>query len=375
MSKTDKISLDLSGHSYDIIIGAGILAQAETYIAPLLHRPQVAIVTDENLAATHLQTLVQCLEKAGITAMCKSLPAGEATKNFTQLQTLLGWLLDQKIERQDIIIALGGGVIGDLVGFAASILRRGTRFIQIPTSLLAQVDSSVGGKTAINVGQGKNLIGSFYQPDLVLADSAVLKSLPARQFAAGYAEVVKYGVLGNRDFFTWLTQNRQSIFAHETDALMFAIKTSCQMKADIVKRDERENNIRALLNLGHTFGHALEAATGYGTKLLHGEAVAVGMAQALRLSAHLGFAKPDDAVQLSAHLHASGLPVKLADIDQSFTADDLIAHMQQDKKVQAGKMKFILARGIGDAFISDDVDPETLKEFLVAEGAEGINGD
>jgi 3-dehydroquinate synthase len=274
---TQSVRVELAARSYDIHIGSGLLPQAGAYIAPLLKRPRVAIVTDTHLAESHLPTLEKSLDGADIAYDTVVIEAGESSKSFAQLEALTGALIDFEIERDDCVIALGGGVIGDLTGFAAAILRRGTRFIQIPTSLLAQVDSSIGGKTAINAGQGKNLIGAFHQPDLVLADMDVLTTLPTRQILAGYAEIVKYGGLGNPDFFDWLDANHQDVLALQPDAVGHAVAESCRAKAAIVARDEREAGERALLNLGHTFAHAFEKLTGYGEALLHGEAVAYGM--------------------------------------------------------------------------------------------------
>ena len=300
------------------------------------------------------------------------MPAGEASKSWTQLSDLCDWLLSQEVERKDCILALGGGVVGDLTGFAAAILRRGTRFIQVPTSLLAQVDSSIGGKTAINSAHGKNLIGAFHQPDLVLADMDVLKTLPPREIGAGYAEIVKYGALGNRAFFDWLEENGSRVLALEPDAVSHAVAESCRAKAAIVARDEREAGERALLNLGHTFGHAFEALSGYGSDLLHGEAVAYGMVSAFAFSAARGICPSEDAGRLKAHLAACGLPTEMSELGKGrFAADDLVNAMRQDKKVEAGQMRFILARGIGDSFIADDVTEAELKPFLLAQGAQG----
>ncbi len=358
------------GRAYDILIGRALIAHIGSYISPFLGRPHVAIISDEHVAAHHLQTLTAALDKAGIASICKILPAGEATKSFAQLDALCAWLLDEKIERHDMIIAFGGGVIGDLTGFAASILRRGTQFIQIPTTLLAQVDSSVGGKTAINVAQGKNLIGSFYQPKLVLADNDMLTTLPARQWRAGYAEVVKYAALGDARFFSWLGDHKAKLRGGDAATMSEAVRISCQAKADIVERDEREHGERALLNLGHTFGHAFEAVTGYGDKLLHGEAVALGMAFAFRLSVKMGLCPSQDADALCTHLTDMGLPTRMSDIAAPpFACKALIEAMTQDKKAKAGQLRFILARGVGKAFISDDVDNALLTDFLRMQGA------
>ena len=366
------VEVALGTRAYSIIIGSGVLAQAGERIAPLLARPKLAIVTDSHVAPLHLAGLTDALDAAGIEHDSFIVPAGEASKNFAQLEDMCDWLLDRKIERNDCVVALGGGVIGDLTGFAAAILRRGTRFIQIPTSLLAQVDSSIGGKTAINSSRGKNLIGAFHQPDLVLADMDVLSSLPPREIGAGYAEIVKYGALGDRGFFDWLDANGGDVLALKPQAVAHAVAESCRAKAAIVARDERESGERALLNLGHTFGHAFEKLTGYGSALLHGEAVAYGMVLAFAYSAETGLCAPQDADRLRAHIAASGLPASMAQIGNGvFDADALIDAMQQDKKVQGGKMRFILARALGDSFVADTVTRETLRPFLIAQGARG----
>ena len=367
---TVKVALD--DRAYDIFIGGALLTHAATYIAPLLPRPKLAIVTDTHVAPLHLKTLTDSLDAAGIAHDTFIVPAGEASKNVTQLETLCDWLLDQKIERNDCIIALGGGVIGDLTGFAAAILRRGTRFIQIPTTLLAQVDSSIGGKTAVNSSRGKNLIGAFHQPDLVLADMDVLATLPPREIGAGYAEIVKYGALGDAEFFDWLCANGQDVLALNSEATAHAVAESCKAKAAIVARDERESGDRALLNLGHTFGHAFEKLTGYGDALLHGEAVAYGMVLAFAYSADVGLCSAEDAERLRAHIAECGLPARMQAVGNGvFDADALIEAMGQDKKVQAGKMRFILARALGESFIAEDVTPQTLRPFLIAQGARG----
>lgn len=367
---TVKVALD--ARAYDIFIGSALLTHAADYIAPLLARPKLAIVTDTHVAPLHLKTLTDSLDAAGMAHDTFIVPAGEASKNVAQLEDLCDWLLDRKIERNDCIIALGGGVIGDLTGFAAAILRRGTRFIQIPTTLLAQVDSSIGGKTAVNSSRGKNLIGAFHQPDLVLADMDVLATLPPREIGAGYAEIVKYGALGDAGFFDWLCDNGEDVLALNGEATAYAVAQSCKAKAAIVARDERETGDRALLNLGHTFGHAFEKLTGFGEALLHGEAVAYGMVLAFAYSAETGLCSVEDAERLRAHIQASGLPASMQAVGNGvFEADALIEAMGQDKKVQAGKMRFILARGIGDTFIAEDVTAETLRPFLMAQGARG----
>lgn len=370
MSANQIVKVELGENAYDIVIGSDVLSDAGGHIAPLLRRPKLVIVSDANLADSHLPVLQSSLDAAHIAHDSYIVPAGEASKSWEQLAALTDWLLAQEIERKDCIVALGGGVVGDLTGFAAAILRRGTRFIQIPTSLLAQVDSSIGGKTAINSARGKNLIGAFHQPDLVLADMSVLKTLPPREIGAGYAEIVKYGALGNRAFFDWLEENGSRVIALEADAVAYAVAESCRAKAAIVARDEREAGERALLNLGHTFGHAFEALTGYGDALLHGEAVAYGMVLAFAFSAQRGLCPAEDAARLTDHLAACGLPTKMSAVGNGvFAADKLIDAMRQDKKVEAGKMRFILARALGDSFIADDVGEADLMPFLLAQGA------
>lgn len=355
--------------SYDILIGAGLLGTCGKRLSPLLKRPLLAIVTDENVAPKHLATLQNALDEAGISHVSKILPSGENSKSFAGLENLTGWLLDEKIERQDMVVALGGGVIGDLTGFAAATLRRGVRFVQMPTSLLAQVDSSVGGKTAINVPQGKNLVGAFHQPSLVLADLDTLNTLPDRDYRAGYAEVVKYAAICDRPFFDWLTANGAALKNRDPAALARAIAKSCQTKADIVARDEKEENTRALLNLGHTFAHAYEALTGYSDRLLHGEAVALGMAQAARLSVHLGLCPAADAEALANHLAEAGLPIHETDIDGGpFDVDALVAAMAQDKKVSQGVMTFIMLEKIGGAFVTNEISTADLTAFLENRG-------
>jgi 3-dehydroquinate synthase len=376
MSETGlkKVNVSLPGspnlnRSYDIHIGSGLLESCASLISPLLKRDFVAIVTDENVAKSHLEGLTQTLDRAEITHVTKIMPPGEASKSFTGLETLMHWLLDNKVERQDMVIALGGGVIGDLTGFAAATLRRGVRFTQIPTTLLAQVDSSVGGKTGINVPQGKNLVGAFHQPSLVLADLDVLQTLPDREFRAGYAEIVKYAAICDRPFFDWLEDNFEALNNRNNDALSFAIAKSCQTKADIVAQDEKEHGARALLNLGHTFAHAYENLTGYSENLLHGEAVGLGIAQAVQLSVLLGICPEADAQALVNHLAKAGLPVSQADIKGGpFKATDLVNAMVQDKKVSQGVMTFILMKAIGEAFITNEVSASQLTAFLQNQG-------
>jgi len=353
---TATVHVDLPGRAYDILIGPGVLDQSGARIAAMGARRHVCILTDENLAGLHLARLQTVLSNAGLTSEALALPPGEPTKCWAQLERSVEWLLTQKVERGDVIVAFGGGVIGDLAGFAAAILRRGVRFVQIPTSLLAQVDSSVGGKTGINSPSGKNLIGAFHQPSLVLADTALLGTLTPRDFLAGYGEVVKYGLLGDAAFFDWLEAEGPALAAGDMAARVSAVTRSCQMKADIVQRDETEQGDRALLNLGHTFCHALEAATGYSDRLLHGEGVAIGCALAFELSARLGLCSQEDPSRVRAHLREMGMKVDIRDIPGDLPdAAGLLDLMGQDKKVLDGRLRFILARGIGEAFITSDV--------------------
>lgn len=366
MTAAETVRVALGARSYEVRIGSGLLARAGAEIAPLVSgRREVAILADETVAGLHLATLQTSLAGAGLGAATLTLPPGEGTKSWAWLERASEWLLDRGVERGDLVVALGGGVIGDLAGFAAAILRRGVRFVQIPTTLLAQVDSSVGGKTGINSAKGKNLVGAFHQPALVLADIGVLETLPRRDLLSGYAEVVKYGALGDAAFFAWLEANGAALAAGDAGARAYAVRRSVEMKAGIVARDETEAGERALLNLGHTFGHALEAATGYGARLLHGEAVAAGMVLAFRLSARLGLCPAADAGRLAAHLAAMGMVTELADIPGPLPgAEALIALMMQDKKVQAGRLRFVLARGIGRAFVTGDVPGEALSALL-----------
>ncbi|WP_058287270.1 3-dehydroquinate synthase [Leisingera aquaemixtae] len=364
------VHVPLGERAYDVVIGPGLLAQAGERIKPLLKRPQVAVLTDETVAEKHLDALRAGLAAAGIEMTALALPPGEATKGWPQFTRSVEWLLEQKVERGDVVVAFGGGVIGDLAGFAAAVLRRGVRFVQIPTSLLAQVDSSVGGKTGINAPQGKNLIGAFHQPSLVLADTSVLETLQPRDFLSGYGEVVKYGLLGDAAFFAWLEDNGPALAAGDAAARVEAVARSVQMKADIVVRDETEQGDRALLNLGHTFCHALEAATGYSDRLLHGEGVAIGCALAFELSAKLGLCSQEDPSRVRAHLKAMGMKTDLADIPGELPgAEALLELMGQDKKVVAGQLRFILARGIGEAFVTGDVPPDQVLSVLRSAGA------
>lgn len=361
----ETVHVALPGREYDVRIGPGLLDRAGVEIAPLLSRPRVAVVTESNVGPLHLETLRKGLSAQGIDMVSLELPAGEGTKAWPEFTRCVEWLLEQKIERRDVVIALGGGVIGDLVGFAAAVLRRGIRFVQMPTSLLAQVDSSVGGKTGINAPQGKNLIGAFHQPALVLADTNTLNTLTPRDFLSGYGEVVKYGMLGDAQFFEWLEDLGPALLAGDQSARVEAVRRSVQMKADIVQRDETEQGDRALLNLGHTFCHALEAATGFSDRLLHGEGVAIGCALAFELSSRLGLCSQEDPSRVRAHLRTMGMKVDLADIDGDLPdATALLDLMGQDKKVVDGQLRFILARGIGAAFVTADVPKEAVLALL-----------
>ncbi len=359
------VHVDLGARSYDVRIGAGLIDRAGAEIAPLLTRPKVAIVTDATVAATHLSRLTAALNASGIATSTLTLPPGEATKGWPEFSRTVEWLLEQRVERRDVVVAFGGGVIGDLVGFAAAVLRRGVRFVQLPTTLLAQVDSSVGGKTGINTAQGKNLVGAFHQPSLVLADIGVLDTLPPRDFLSGYGEVMKYGLLGDADFFGWLEARGPALRAGDLAARLHAVTRSVEMKAGIVSRDETEEGERALLNLGHTFCHALEKATGYSDRLLHGEGVAIGCALAFELSSRLGLCAQETPSRVRAHLALMGTKVDLADIPGDLPgAEALLALMGQDKKVIDGRLRFILARGIGEAFVAEDVPMDVVRTLL-----------
>ncbi|RKE80205.1 3-dehydroquinate synthase [Rhizobium sp. AG855] len=359
------VHVPLGERSYDILIGPGLMARAGGEITSRIKGRRAAIVTDENVGARYLDGLMDSLQTDGIEAVSVTLPAGEKTKSFDSLTNVCDVLLEARIERNDTVIALGGGVIGDLTGFAAGIVRRGVRFVQIPTSLLSQVDSSVGGKTGINARQGKNLVGIFNQPDLVLADTDVLDTLSEREFRAGYAEVAKYGLIDKPDFFEWLETNWREVFAGGA-ARIEAIAVSCQAKADVVAADERENGRRALLNLGHTFGHALEAATKYdSSRLVHGEGVSIGMVLAHRFSARMNLASPDLATRVEAHLREVGLPTRMDEIPGELPPTEILMDaIAQDKKVKSGKLTFILTRGLGQSFVADDVPASEVERFI-----------
>jgi len=367
------IAVALGERAYDVLIGPGLMAQAVELIGARLGGARCGIVTDANVAAHHLAPLQTAMETAGRHAGTVILPPGEATKGFPSLTGLCERLLEMGLERRDLVVALGGGVIGDLAGFAASIVRRGLRFVQMPTTLLAQVDSSVGGKTGINTPQGKNLVGTFHQPALVLADTDVLATLPPRQFRAGYVEAAKYGLLGDAGYFDWLEQNAPAVLARDAAALTQAIGIAVQGKARIVARDETETGDRMLLNLGHTFGHALEAWAGFSDRLLHGEAIAIGICLAFRLSEELGHVGNNSVSRVEAHFAALGLPTRIADIPggQAPDAATLVKIMGQDKKVREGKLTLILTRGIGEAFITRDVSAPTVRDFLSSRIAAG----
>ncbi|VIO70259.1 3-dehydroquinate synthase [Bradyrhizobium ivorense] len=364
------VDVALGDRAYDIAIGRDVLASLGERVAALRPGVRTAIITDRTVAKHWLEPAEASLAAAGVPTARIVVEEGEGSKSYATLTEVSEALIAAKIERNDLVIALGGGVVGDLAGFAAAILRRGVDFVQVPTSLLAQVDSSVGGKTGINSPQGKNLIGAFHQPVLVIADTSVLDTLSQRQFRAGYAEVAKYGILGDEAFFAWLEKNHADIFSGGSGR-EHAIATSCRAKAGVVSRDERETGERALLNLGHTFGHALEAATGFSDRLFHGEGVSVGMVLAAEFSAQLGMISPDDAARIARHLSAVGLPTRLQDI-AGFTqegladADALLALMAQDKKVKRGKLTFILLEAVGRAVISNNVEPQLVRDFLQA---------
>ena len=363
--RDEVVQVALGDRSYDVRVGEGLVARAGVEIRPFLKRPRVAVLTDETVAEMHLGTLQAGLAAEGIGSVVQALPVGEATKSWAILERTVEWMLEERVERRDVMIALGGGVIGDLGGFAAAILRRGIRFVQMPTTLLAQVDSSVGGKTGINSPHGKNLVGSFHQPSLVLADTGTLATLPRRDFLAGYGEVVKYGLIGDAAFFEWLEGNGRTLVEGDRDLRAQAVRRSVKMKAEIVAQDETEEGDRALLNLGHTFCHALEAATNYGDRLLHGEGVALGCALAFEMSARMGLCSQEAPVRVRAHLESMGMKLDLADIPGDLPdAGTLIGLMRQDKKVVDARLRMVLVRGIGRAFVAEDVPLDVLEAVL-----------
>ncbi|OAB55335.1 3-dehydroquinate synthase [Leptolyngbya valderiana BDU 20041] len=366
-ASVERLSVGLGARSYDILVGPGLIARTGALIGALPGAPKrVAIVTDAHVAELHLAALERALGDAGIVFEAFVVPPGEASKSFSSFERLCEALLAWGLERKTWLVALGGGVVGDLTGFAAAVLLRGLEFVQIPTSLLAQVDSSVGGKTGINTAAGKNLVGAFHQPRLVLADTDALASLPRRELLAGYAEVAKYGALGDEPFFSWLEEHGSHVVEGDAAAQIRAVAASCRAKAAVVAADEREAGQRALLNLGHTFGHALEAETGYSGALLHGEAVAIGMVMAFDLSVRLGLCPAEDADRLRRHLAAVGLATDLSDLPQvDWDAERLLGHMRKDKKVQDGRLTFVLVRGLGQAFVTREVPEDQVRALLV----------
>ena len=366
-----RVPVSLGERSYDILIGEGLVADAGRWFRAVLPKARACIITDSNVSGRHLVAFEKSLRRAGVTASAVVIPAGEASKCFDVFEQVVDQVVGGRYERGDAVVALGGGVVGDLAGFVAAVVRRGMRFVQVPTTLLSQVDSSVGGKTAINSRHGKNLVGVFHQPDLVLADTTVLDTLSEREFRAGYAEVVKYGLIDNAAFFASLERNWREIFAGGP-ARTEAIAVSCRSKAAIVARDEREIGDRALLNLGHTFGHAIETAAGYSGTVVHGEAVALGMVLAHDFSVRLNQMSPDDAGRIRVHLSDVGLPTRLSEIPGG--PPSVAAFMEligQDKKVQSGALTFVLSRGIGEAFIAKDVPAEAVRAFLTDKLSEG----
>ncbi len=372
MTEIRRIAVDGQGFKpYEVIVGQGLLTEAEKWIGPFLTNKRAVLVTDSNVDPLHADALLRQFETAGHRTHKIVIPAGEQSKSFDGLKYLLEQMLEIGLDRKDVVLALGGGVIGDLAGFASAVYMRGIDFIQIPTTVLAQVDSSVGGKTAIDHEKGKNLIGAFWQPRLVLCDLDILKTLPAREVRCGYAEIIKYGLLGDHDFFDWLEGHGGDVISLQPEALLKAISRSVEMKADIVAADERENGKRALLNLGHTFGHALEAEVGFGDQLLHGEAVAVGMAQAFRYSEMIGECSDADRERAVTAIARAGLPTSMAEVrNEPFEARRLITHMGTDKKAEGGKLTFVLVKGIGEAYVAKKISHESICNFLIMDGAE-----
>ena len=358
MNEHNKLRINLRENSYDIIIEHGLLSNLGALISKNCVKPQTFIVTDNNISVHWLKQTVESLSEQGISPKVLEVPVGESTKSFINLEKIIDQLLESKVDRDSLLVALGGGVIGDLAGFAGAVTLRGIKVVQVPTTLLSQVDSSVGGKTGINVRQGKNLVGSFYQPSLVAIDTQVLQTLPPRQLFAGYAEVVKYGLIRDRSFFDWLELNGKKVLEGDKVAQQFAIFTSCRIKAEIVEADEKEKDLRAILNFGHTFGHALEAEAGYNGNLLHGEAVSIGMVMAIELSRNLGHLSGQDAGRAVEYIRNIGLPTNISSIkgSTSWHPDGLIQHMQHDKKVSNGQLRFVLIRSIGEAYLTADVE-------------------
>ena len=367
-----RLAVSLSRDAYEVVIGAGLVARAGALLAPLLPQKRAVVVTDQMVAALHLPLLLSALAETGIEASSIVVPPGEASKSLAGLGQLADSMLALGVERRTTVIALGGGVVGDLAGFAAATVLRGMPLVQIPTTLLAQVDSSVGGKTGINMAAGKNLLGAFHQPVAVLADTDMLRTLPVRELRAGYAEVVKAGLIGDRALFEWCESNGTALLAGDAAVQAEAVRRACAFKAAVVGEDEREqmpNDGRALLNLGHTFGHALEAEMGYDGRLLHGEAVGIGLLLAFRLSVSLGLCPAVDAERVALHLRRMGMKAVITDCGQPMTADALMMHMRRDKKMRDGRLAFVLVRGIGQAFTSTEVAPDVLQALLAAEGA------
>ena len=369
MKKYKDINIDLKDRSYKIIINDNIKDTLLSVVSDVISRPKVFIVTDENVAGFVLPSIRKILYDGNIETQVVIIPPGEKSKTFNQLELLIEELVGLKIERQDTLIALGGGIIGDLVGFTASIIFRGIDFIQIPTTLLSQVDSSVGGKTAINMGEGKNLVGAFYQPKAVIIDVSLLSTLHYRELVSGYSEVIKYSILGNKDFFEWLKDNQQGILKLNTELLIEAVSTSCQMKADIVEEDERERGSRALLNLGHTFGHAIENKINTdGSGILHGEAIGFGMCLSAKFSNKMNLCSEDDVNQVTNLIKAAGIPSHYSDLNTTLRAVDIIDILARDKKRKNDKNTLILLKGIGKAFIKDGLEDKDINDFLIAEG-------
>lgn len=366
MSNAERVTVALGPRSYDIVVGCDLLPESGRHVAGVCAAKRIAVVTDETVARLYLPAVEGALKREGFEVIPITVPDGEASKSFAMLQQVLDRMLEARLERQDAVLALGGGVVGDLAGLAANLLKRGVALIQCPTTLLAQVDSSVGGKTGIDTRQGKNLIGTFYQPRLVLADTGALDTLAPRALRAGYAEVVKYGLIDDAPFFAWLEDHGARVLGENGEARRKAIVTSCRAKARIVALDERESEgPRALLNLGHSFGHALEAATGFGGRLLHGEAVAIGLVLAFALSAEMGLAPASDAERVATHLRSAGLPTTIADIPGPvLRLKDVLAAMAHDKKTVGGRLTLVLARGIGRAFLARDITLDAVERFL-----------
>ena len=366
VNEHNKLRINLKENSYEIIIEHGLLACLGTLISNKFVKPKTFIVTDNNISVHWLKQTIESLSAQGISPKVLEVPEGESTKSFINLEKIIDQLLESKVDRDSLLIALGGGVIGDLAGFAGAVTLRGIQVIQVPTTLLSQVDSSVGGKTGINVRQGKNLVGSFYQPSLVAIDTQVLETLPPRQLFAGYAEVVKYGLIKDCSFFDWLELNGKKVLEGDKLAQQFAIFTSCRIKAEIVEADEKEQDLRAILNFGHTFGHALEAEAGYDGNLLHGEAVSIGMVMAIELSKNLGYLSGQDAGRAIKYIRNIGLPTNIKSIkgSTSWNPDGLMQHMQHDKKVSNGQLRFVLLKGIGEAYLTADVEKKEVYSII-----------